>query len=55
MRDGFCVLGLVRAARRVAWAFLKPSGAVVGPFDLFHLICTGLVIYSQAMKVRVRA
>jgi phosphatidylglycerol---prolipoprotein diacylglyceryl transferase len=52
MRNGFYVLVLVYGAQRFAWEFLKPYGTVAGPFNLFHLICAGLVIYSVSMMWR---
>lgn len=55
MRNGFYLLVLAYAAQRFVWEFLKPYGAVVGPFNLFHLICAGLVIYSLIMMARGRA
>jgi phosphatidylglycerol:prolipoprotein diacylglycerol transferase len=55
MRNGFYLLVLVYAGQRFLWEFLKPYGAVVGPFNLFHLICAGLVIYSLTMMARGRA
>lgn len=54
-RNGFYLLVLVYAAQRFLWEFLKPYGTVVGPLNLFHLICAGLVIYSLAMMARGRA
>ena len=54
MRNGFYILVLVYAGQRFLWEFLKPYGAVVGPFNLFHLICAGLVIYSLTMMARGR-
>jgi prolipoprotein diacylglyceryltransferase len=54
MRNGFYLLVLVYAGQRFLWEFLKPYGAVVGPFNLFHLICAGLVIYSFTMMARGR-
>ena len=55
MRNGFYILVLVYAGQRFLWEFLKPYGAVAGPFNLFHLICAGLVIYSLIMMARGRA
>lgn len=55
MRNGFYLLVLTYAGQRFLWEFLKPYGAVVGPFNLFHLICAGLVIYSLIMMARGRA
>ena len=54
-RNGFYLLVLVYAGQRFLWEFLKPYGAVVGPFNLFHLICAGLVIYSLAMMAKGKA
>jgi hypothetical protein len=54
MRNGFYILVLVYAGQRFLWEFLKPYGAVVGPFNLLHLICAGLVIYSLTMMARGR-
>lgn len=34
------------AAQRFAWEFIKPYGTVLGPFNLFHLICAGLLGYA---------
>lgn len=55
MRNGFYLLVLVYAGQRFLWEFLKPYGAVAGPFNLFHLLCAGLVIYSLTMMSRGRA
>jgi phosphatidylglycerol:prolipoprotein diacylglycerol transferase len=49
LRNGFYLLVFTYAAQRFLWEFLKPYGAVAGPFNLFHFICAGLVIYSCAM------
>ncbi|PZF76024.1 diacylglyceryl transferase [Aestuariivirga litoralis] len=55
MQNGFYLLVLVYAGQRFLWEFLKPYGSVVGTFNLFHLICAGLVIYSLAMMARGKA
>jgi phosphatidylglycerol---prolipoprotein diacylglyceryl transferase len=52
MRNGFYLLVLTYGAQRFLWEFLKPYGAVFGPFNLFHFICAGLVIYSLVMMSR---
>jgi phosphatidylglycerol:prolipoprotein diacylglycerol transferase len=54
MRNGFYAMVLVYAGQRFLWEFLKPYGTVLGPFNLFHFICAGLVIYSIIMIGRVR-
>ncbi|MFO1133447.1 MAG: prolipoprotein diacylglyceryl transferase family protein [Hyphomicrobiales bacterium] len=55
MRNGFYLLVLTYAAQRFLWEFLKPYGTVAGPFNLFHLLCAGLVIYSLLMMASGRA
>ena len=45
-RRGFYVLCIVYGVQRFAWKFLKPYPRVLGPFNIFHLLCTGLVIYG---------
>lgn len=37
------------ALQRFVWEFLKPYGAALGPFNLFHLLCLMLMIYSLYM------
>jgi phosphatidylglycerol:prolipoprotein diacylglycerol transferase len=34
------------AGQRFVWEFMKPYGTVIGPFNLFHLICLGLLGYA---------
>ncbi len=34
------------AAQRFCWEFLKPYPKVIGPFNLFHLLCGGMIIYG---------
>ena len=48
-RNGFYALVLVYAMQRFLWEFLKPYGTVVGPFNMFHLVCIGLAVYAMAM------
>lgn len=55
MRNGFYLLVLFYAGQRFLWEFLKPYGTIAGTFNLFHLICAGLVIYSVAMMARGKA
>lgn len=52
MRNGFYLLVLTYGAQRFLWEFLKPYGTILGPFNLFHFLCAGLVIYSIAMMGR---
>ncbi|HEY4943146.1 MAG TPA: prolipoprotein diacylglyceryl transferase family protein [Rhizomicrobium sp.] len=37
------------AVQRFVWEFLKPYPAVLGPFNVFHLICIALFVYSVFM------
>jgi prolipoprotein diacylglyceryltransferase len=58
LRNGFYLLVLWYAAQRFLWEFLKPYAAVIGPFNLFHLVSAALVGYSLIMmgrKVHERA
>jgi uncharacterized membrane protein YeaQ/YmgE (transglycosylase-associated protein family) len=52
MRRGFYALCVWYGAQRFAWEFLKPYPAVLGPFNLFHLMCGGLVIYGVGYWIR---
>jgi len=45
---------LVYAGQRFLWEFFKPYGTILGPFNLFHFICGGLVIYSVIMIGKTR-
>jgi phosphatidylglycerol---prolipoprotein diacylglyceryl transferase len=45
-RAGFHLFVGAYAGQRFLWEFLKPYGTVIGPFNLFHLICLGLLIYA---------
>lgn len=47
--NGFYLLVLFYGVQRFLWEFLKPYGALLGPFNLFHFICLSLVIYSALM------
>ena len=47
--QGFYLFTGWYAAQRFAWEFLKPYPAVIGPFNIFHLICMALFAYSLFM------
>jgi hypothetical protein len=49
MANGFYAFVLFYAGQRFIWEFLKPYGAVLGPFNLFHLVCAGLAAYAVTM------
>ena len=52
MRRGFYALSIWYGAQRFAWEFLKPYPTVAGPFNVFHLLSGGLVIYGVAYWIR---
>ncbi len=35
--------------QRFVWEFFKPYATLLGPFNLFHFVCLGLVLYAAAM------
>ena len=35
--------------QRFVWEFLKPYATLIGPFNLFHFVCLGLVLYAAVM------
>jgi prolipoprotein diacylglyceryltransferase len=47
--NGFYTMVLFYAGQRFAWEFLKPYASVIGPFNLFHLVCFGLCCYAGFM------
>jgi len=49
LRDGFYLFALYYAGQRFIWEFLKPYPVVVGPFNLFHLLCLALAAYALVM------
>ena len=48
-RQGFYLFVAWYAVQRFAWEFLKPYPHVIGPFNVFHLICIALFGYSVFM------
>ncbi len=46
MRRGFYALCVWYGLQRFAWEFLKPYPPVLGPLNLFHLLCGALVVYG---------
>jgi phosphatidylglycerol---prolipoprotein diacylglyceryl transferase len=49
MRNGFYALVGFYGVQRFVWEFLKPYGAVVGLFNVFHLVCAALACYALIM------
>jgi prolipoprotein diacylglyceryltransferase len=52
LRSGFYLMVLWYAGQRFCWEFFKPYAPVVGPLNLFHLICLGLIGYAVWMLAR---
>jgi prolipoprotein diacylglyceryltransferase len=52
LRQGFYLFVSWYALQRFAWEFLKPYPAVVGPLNVFHLICAALLAYGLFMMSR---
>ncbi|HEY2444261.1 MAG TPA: prolipoprotein diacylglyceryl transferase family protein [Rhizomicrobium sp.] len=52
LKQGFYVFVGWYAAQRFLWEFLKPYPAVIGPLNVFHLICMALFCYSLFMVRR---
>jgi phosphatidylglycerol:prolipoprotein diacylglycerol transferase len=52
MRRGFYLLCIWYGVQRFAWEFLKPYPRLVGPLNVFHLLCLGLVLYGGVFLVR---
>jgi len=46
MRRGFYVMCIWYGLQRFGWEFLKPYPRLIGPFNVFHILCLGLVIYG---------
>lgn len=49
LRNGFYLLVLWYAVQRFVWEFFKPYRTIVGPLNLFQMICLGLIAYSILM------
>jgi len=49
LRQGFYLFVGYYALQRFLWEFLKPYPAVVGPFNLFHILCAVMLCYSILM------
>ena len=52
MRRGFYALCIWYGAQRFVWEFLKPYPSLIGPLNLFHLLCGGLVLYGIVYWLR---
>jgi len=54
MKYGFYAMAITYGAQRFVWEFLKPYPTIVGPFNLFHVISLGLVVYGCVWIARAR-
>lgn len=50
--NGFYLLAFWYAAQRFVWEFFKPYAPVLGPLNLFHIVCLGLMGYAAFMLRR---
>lgn len=48
-QNGFYLFVLWYGVQRFAWEFLKPYPLLLGPFNLFHLLCAAMILYAIAM------
>lgn len=49
LANGFYLTVGWYALQRFVWEFFKPYATVVGPFNLFHMVCVGLLLYALLM------
>ena len=49
LANGFYIAVGWYGLQRFAWEFFKPYAALIGPFNLFHFVCLGLVLYAGTM------
>lgn len=54
MKFGFYAMAIAYGAQRFVWEFFKPYPTILGPFNLFHLISLGLVVYGCVWIARAR-
>ncbi|RXG88618.1 prolipoprotein diacylglyceryl transferase family protein [Bradyrhizobium zhanjiangense] len=47
--NGFYLVLVYYGAQRFLWEFLKPYGALIGPFTLFHLLSLSILLYAAFM------
>ena len=47
--NGFYLVLLYYGSQRFLWEFLKPYGALIGPFTLFHLLSLSILLYAAIM------
>ena len=54
MKNGFYLLVGFYGFQRFICEFFKPYGTIVGPFNLFHLVCFVLMAYAFTMIMKDR-
>lgn len=54
-QKSFYYFSLFYASQRFIWEFLKPYPKVMGPFNLFHIACVLIILYSLFQLKRVHA
>jgi len=54
MRRGFYAMCIAYGVQRFFWEFLKPYPKLIGPFNIFHVLCVGLVAYGWIYDRRER-
>jgi len=49
LRQGFYLFVGFYAAQRFVWEFFKPYSTIIGPLNIFHVICLVMLAYSLFM------
>jgi phosphatidylglycerol---prolipoprotein diacylglyceryl transferase len=49
LKNGFYLTVGWYGLQRFVWEFFKPYATLLGPFNLFHFVCLGLVLYALLM------
>jgi prolipoprotein diacylglyceryltransferase len=54
LRDGFYLFVAYYGAQRFLWEFLKPYPTLLGPLNVFHILCLAMIGYALLMIGRNR-
>jgi|SRR5579871_1810888 len=54
LQNGFYVLVVWYGTQRFMWEFLKPYPKLLGPLNLFHILCLAMIAYGFFMIARSR-
>ena len=49
IEEGFYLAVGYYGLQRFLWEFIKPYGAVIGPFSLFHILSAAIFLYALYM------